>query len=68
MELSLTNAVRHYTDNRSATAATEDGQGPAARFGDAASAFAETLRASERTAMDAMSGGADPHALVQALA
>jgi flagellar hook-basal body complex protein FliE len=33
-----------------------------------AGSFAETLAAGEKTARAAMTGGADPHALVQALA
>ena len=35
---------------------------------DAAKSFAATLQESEATAKAAMSGGADPHALVEALA
>ena len=68
MELSPSIAVQQYTDNRHATAASEEAGGPGARFANAAGAFAETLHHSEQTAMDAMSGSADPHALVQALA
>jgi len=37
-------------------------------LGNAAKGFIQTLQESENTAMAAMTGGADPHALVQALA
>ncbi|CAG0911201.1 unnamed protein product [Cyprideis torosa] len=39
-----------------------------AGFLDVAQDFLSTLQSSEKTAMDAMTSGADPHALVQALA
>lgn len=40
----------------------------APNFTEAAQSFEATLRAAETTSMDSMSGGADPHALVEALA
>jgi flagellar hook-basal body complex protein FliE len=39
-----------------------------AQLGQFASSFAATLQTGEMTARSAMTGGADPHALVQALA
>jgi flagellar hook-basal body complex protein FliE len=50
------------------TAATPKPGGGEAKFAAAAENFAETLISHERTARAAMTGGADPHALVQALA
>ena len=41
---------------------------PEAQITSAAKAFSETLGQSEAVAMQAMTGGADPHALVEALA
>ena len=68
MELTPTIAVRQYTYNRAATAASEAAGDVANRLGTAAQTFADTMRHSEETALDAMTGSADPHALVQALA
>lgn len=68
MELNSLLAARQYSTSRTATApdpATGGGMGAAAT--DAASDFAQTLRQSENAAMEAMTSGADPHALVQAL-
>lgn len=48
-------------------AAPAAGEGGNALLG-AAQDFMSTMRASENTAMQAMTAGADPHALVQALA
>ena len=48
--------------------ATEPRGNTGAGFQTLARDFAETLRAGEETATTAMTGGADPHALVQALA
>ncbi len=42
--------------------------GSGSGLGGAAADFAQSLRASENTALSAMSGGADPQALVEALA
>lgn len=67
MEIRSNPVAQAYAANRPATApdpTTRDGNA----FGQAASSFIETLKQSEQTAMSAMSGGADPHALVQALA
>ncbi len=68
MELSSLNAVQNYAASRPATAPKAGAGG----IGDAAMGiardFAATLRETETTAMAAMSGGADPHSLVHALA
>lgn len=64
----LTSLVaQQYAANRPATAAdpTQSGSG---LVGQAAKDFLATLQASEATAMNAMTGDADPHTLVQALA
>jgi flagellar hook-basal body complex protein FliE len=44
------------------------GGGAEAALGQFATSFAATLQTGEATARSAMTGGADPHALVQALA
>ena len=58
--------AQNYAASKTATAPGEGGAG--AMLGAAAQDFAATLRASAATAMQAMTAGADPHALVQALA
>ena len=69
MDVKTSLATQSYAQTRTAAAAKPqaDGQG-AALFGQAAQNFAQTLRSGEETARAAMIGGADPHALVQALA
>lgn len=60
-------AAQSYALAKTATAPGDvegGGQGPAALLGD----FAEVLIRHEQTARAAMTGGADPHALVEALA
>ncbi|NBD30210.1 MAG: flagellar hook-basal body complex protein FliE [Alphaproteobacteria bacterium] len=59
-------AAQQYAANKPATA-PQPGESGAA-FGDFASDFVSTIKHGESQAMHAMSGGADPHALVQALA
>lgn len=68
MEITPSFAARTYMQARAAAA-------PAPRAGSAeqglaglAASFADTLAQGEQTARAAMQGGADPHALVQALA
>ena len=58
--------AQNYAASKKA-AAPEAGTSGAA-FGAVAQDFMATLRAGETTAMQAMTTGADPHALVQALA
>lgn len=67
MELNTSLIARAYAANREATA-PQPGQTPTQAFGAAAEEFAATLRESEGVAMQAMTGRADPHAMVQALA
>ncbi len=68
MELTTSLATQTYSQARTAAApAAQPGGEPlgAVRL---AESFAETLASGEQTARAAMTGGADPHALVQALA
>ena len=67
MELQSSLVARAYAANRPATA-PDPAQTGANAFGQAAAGFVETLQSGERMAMASMTGGADPHALVQALA
>lgn len=67
MDISSNLVAKAYEANRPATAPDPSGETGNA-FGQAAAGFIETLKAGENTALAAMSGGADPHALVQALA
>ncbi len=70
MELKSSLAAQAYAATRPATAPkpAPGGQGAAEGFARLAGDFAETLQRGEATAKAAMTGGADPHALVQALA
>lgn len=61
MDLRTSLAAQHYAGMRQATTPTSAGSA-------ALRDFATTLREGEATAMAAMSGNADPHSLVQALA
>ena len=67
MDIRSTLVAQQYAANRTATAPQPGADGGTA-FGKAAEGFAAALQQGEQTAMTAMSGGADPHALVQALA
>lgn len=67
MELNTTMIARAYAATREALA-SDPTPGPAQTFRSAAEDFASTLRQSETIAVDAMTTGADPHAMVQALA
>ena len=66
MQLTPALAAERYAATRSATA-PQPGAGAEGQIGAAIDSFAETLRSGEQTAMAAMTSGADPHALVQAL-
>ncbi len=68
MELSALGAASKYTAARPATEPKEGAGGPAQLAANLARDFAATLQESEELAKSAMTGGADPHALVQALA
>ncbi|EET46256.1 flagellar hook-basal body complex protein FliE [Thalassobium sp. R2A62] len=67
MDINSTFAAKNYAATRNATSPAEN-SGASDAFVKVASDFAETLQNSEQTAMNAMTSGADPHALVQALA
>jgi flagellar hook-basal body complex protein FliE len=68
MDIRSSLAAQAYAATRPAAAPRPqpDGQGDA--FAKLAGDFADTLRRGEQTAIAAMTGDADPHALVQALA
>ena len=68
MDIKTALAARTYESARPATAPAPAANGLAGGFSQLASSFAETLVRGEETAKAAMMGGADPHALVQALA
>jgi flagellar hook-basal body complex protein FliE len=68
MDLNSILAARNYDASRSITQPGHDAEtNVGTLLGKAASDFAATLSESETVAMDAMTSGADPHALVQAL-
>ena len=69
MDVTSTTAAASYARARPATTpAANGGGGMAETMLRAAQSFTDTLSNGEQTARAAMTGGADPHALVQALA
>ena len=68
MDITALNAAQRYTASRPATEPTPTPNGPTDAFAGLARDFAATLQEGETTAKAAMTGQADPHALVQALA
>ncbi len=68
MDVRSLSAVQNYASARPATQPDPDGEGAGSQIGSAFRDFAATLQQGEQTAMAAMTGDADPHALVQALA
>ena len=70
MDLHSSFAALQYSATRPATQPkpASGGAGAENGFAKLAGDFAETLKATEETAKVTMVGGADPHALVQALA
>lgn len=68
MEMKSLSAVQNYASAKPATAPVEGDAGPQATLRGVAGDFAATLAKSEQIAQSTMMGGADPHALVQALA
>ena len=68
MDIRAKLAEQTYLSAKPATEAEAKPAGPAQVFGALAEDFAATLREGEETARAAMVGGADPHALVEALA
>ena len=68
MDIRTSIAAQSYAQARSAAAPKAQTGGAEAGFARLAGSFAETRAKGEQTAKSAMTGGADPHALVQALA
>ena len=66
MDIRSSNAAQIYAKAQQATSAKPPETGGSA--GAALGSFAQTLQQNEHVAKAAMTGGADPHALVQALA
>ena len=68
MDIRTSLAAQSYVQARSAAAPEPSADSAEAMIGRAVGSFAETLAQGEQTAQAAMTGNADPHALVQALA
>lgn len=68
MDINSTLAAQAYARAKPSTEADPQARGPAAMAGEMAQDFAATLQAAEQTAQRTMTGDADPHALVEALA
>ncbi len=68
MDITTSIAARSYAQARQAAGPSPKPDGAAGGFAKLAESFAETLAQGEMTAKAAMTGKADPHALVQALA
>jgi flagellar hook-basal body complex protein FliE len=68
MDIQTSLAARVYAASRPATAPNATPGGTSTAIASAVGSFAETLNRGEGTALAAMSGRADPHALVTALA
>ena len=68
MDIRTSIAAQSYAQARSAAAPKQPAAGAESGFAKLAGTFAQTLANGEQTARSAMVGGADPHALVQALA
>ncbi|MCL4104969.1 UNVERIFIED_CONTAM: hypothetical protein GTU68_018676 [Idotea baltica] len=68
MDVKTSLAAQNYAATKPATAPKPENGGVGATFAQVAQNFAGTLAEGETTAKAAMMGGADPHALVQALA
>lgn len=68
MDIRSSVAALNYAAARPATKPATDTSGPGGGIKDFAADFAQTLQQGEKVAMSSMTGEADPHALVQALA
>lgn len=71
MDIRSSFAAQSYAQARPATLPSQNAAGPAGAaggFAQVVGSFADTLKSGETTARAAMTGGADPHALVEALA
>ncbi len=67
MDVRSLSAVQNYGAAKPATQPDPESEGAGAQLKSAFRDFAATLQRGEETAMTAMTGDADPHALVQAL-
>ena len=67
MDIRTSFANQTYAQAKTAAAPTVPGDAGGS-FAKLAGSFAETLNNAEQTARSAMTGGADPHALIEALA
>ena len=68
MDIKSALASQQYAASKLATKPTAQNEQSTNAFTKVAQDFSQTIQQGEKTAMAAMSGGADPHALVQALA
>ncbi|ABA80510.1 flagellar hook-basal body complex protein FliE [Rhodobacter sphaeroides] len=68
MDIRTSTAAQSYAKARTAAAPDQPSVGLTAAFERAAESFTQTLAQGEETARAAMTGKADPHALVEALA
>ncbi|MDA5095097.1 flagellar hook-basal body complex protein FliE [Aliiroseovarius sp. KMU-50] len=68
MDVKSSIAAQGYAATRPATQPKARAEGAADSFANLANDFAAAVKQGEQTAVAAMSGNADPHALVQALA
>lgn len=68
MDIRTSLAAQSYAQARSAAAPEPTAESGETMIGRAIGSFADTLAQGEQTARAAMTGNADPHALVQALA
>ena len=68
MDITTSLAAQNYAKARSAAAPNPQPGGAEQGFARFAQTFADRLSKGEEVAKSAMTGGADPHALVQALA
>jgi flagellar hook-basal body complex protein FliE len=67
MDIKSALAMQTYANARPATVPKPTSGGPSGAFANAATSFVDTLQTGEQTAKAAMTGSADPQALVQAL-
>ena len=68
MDIRASLAAQQYAATRPATEPKPGAGGAGDAFTTVAKDFAQTLQEAEKLSTQAMTGGADPHALVQALA
>ncbi|MBL3568963.1 flagellar hook-basal body complex protein FliE [Rhodovulum sp. BSW8] len=68
MDMKSSAAALGYATARPATQPQHGEDSAENTFASAAQGLSDTIRNAEQTAMSSMTGGADPHALVQALA